>query len=185
MKIVSGVLMCLFLLSAMARPQTAAPGSSTNQAAHSAVDPAKEADIRHLLELTKAGALAGQAMDGQEKVIRPLLVASFPPGDYRDRLIDLFFAKFRAKRNINELVSLIIPIYDKYYSREEIQQLIAIYQTPLGQKMVDATPKILQESQEAGRAWGESLGRESMREVLTEHPEFQKAIEDAKRNAKP
>jgi hypothetical protein len=186
MKVLLVVLLNVLLCITVAQAQAPSPNAGANAAApQSAIDPAKEADIRHLLEVTKAGVLATQAMDAQEKVIRPMLVQAFPPGDYRDKLIDLFFAKFHAKRNIQDLENLIVPVYDKYYTREEIQQLLKIYETPLGQKMVDTMPKILQESQEAGRTWGESMGRDSMREVLAEHPEFQKAIEDAKRGQQP
>jgi hypothetical protein len=38
----------------------------------------KEADIRHLLDLTHAGATATQAMNALEGNIRPLLTNSFP-----------------------------------------------------------------------------------------------------------
>jgi hypothetical protein len=33
--------------------------------------------------------------------------------------------------------------------------------------------------------WGQDLGRESMQEVLSEHPELRKALEDASQSAKP
>lgn len=42
------------------------------------IDPGKAADIRRLLDLTGAGALATQTMDGMEKNIKPLLTSSFP-----------------------------------------------------------------------------------------------------------
>jgi hypothetical protein len=59
--------------------------------------------------------------------------------------------------------------------------LIQIYQTPLGQKLITVMPKILAESQVAGEKWGEQLGRQSMLDVLAEHPELEKAMEEAKK----
>jgi hypothetical protein len=152
----------------------------------SSIDPAKEADIRQLLALSGAAGLATQAMDTMEKTMRPLLTQSLPEGAYRDRLVDLFFEKFHAKRDPNHLMDLLMPIYAKYYTDEDLKGLIALYQTPLGKKMLTVLPKIMAESQAAGGQWGQQLGRDCMIEVLEEHPELRKAMEEAKnRGAQP
>jgi hypothetical protein len=122
-------------------------------------------------------------MDGLEKSIRSLMSDSLPPGDYRDQLVDLFFQKFRSKRDAAQLVDLVVPIYDKYYTDEEIKSLIQFYETPVAKKMLAVLPKVLEESQAAGNKWGEDLGRESMTEVLAEHPELQAALEDASKKS--
>lgn len=145
-------------------------------------DQSKQADIRRLLQVTGAAGLATQSMDEMQKTMRPLITNALPAGEYRDKLVDLFFAKFHSKRDPEQLINLIVPLYDKYYSDDEIEELIQMYQTPLGQKMLSVLPKILAESQAAGRTWGEQIGRESMMEVLAEHPEMEKAIEEAKKN---
>ena len=108
-----------------------------------------------------------------------------PPGDYRDKLIDLFFAKFRSKADLQVLVNLAVRMYDKYLSEEEIKGLIQFYSTPLGQKTLSVLPKLTVEMQSESMKWGEELGRQSMIEVLSEHPELRKALEDASTNAKP
>ena len=149
------------------------------------IEQAKHADIRRLLDLTGAGALATQSMDGMEGNIRPLMTNSFPPGEYREKLIDLFFAKFHSKRDPQQLLDLAVPIYDKYYSDDEIKQLIHLYETPVGQKMLTVMPKVLGELQAAGEKWGEEIGRQSMTEVLAEHPELEKALQDAQKAAHP
>jgi hypothetical protein len=38
------------------------------------------------------------------------------------------------------------PIYDKYFSTEELADIVKFYETPAGKKMVELGPKILQES---------------------------------------
>jgi uncharacterized protein len=169
-----------------ARAQTAAsPQPAQADAGAPQVDPAKEADIRHLLELTGAPSLAAQSMDQAEKSIKPLITNSLPPGDYRDKLVDLFFEKFRSRRDVGQLVALIVPIYDKYYTADEIKGLIKFYESPLGKKMASALPSILSESQQAGGKWGQELGRQSMMEVLAEHPDLRQALEQAKANQHP
>ena len=186
---------CTVFLTSLCLAQDLSPAGSDQDsgqnlvaAAHSsqaqaAIAADKQADIRRLLALTGAGSVAIQAMDEMEKSIRPMMTDSLPPGEYRDKLVDLFFQKFHQKRDPGKLVDLMVPIYDKYYTADEVKGLINLYQTPLGKKMITVLPKILAESQAAGGAWGQELGRECMMEVLEEHPEMQQAIVQAKRSA--
>ncbi len=153
--------------------------AKTPSAAPSAIDPAKEADIRRLLELTGAKGLVKQTMDSMEGSIKPLLASALPPGEYRDKLIDLFFAKFQSKANPKALLDLAVPLYDKYLSHEEIKGLIQFYQTPLGQKTITVLPKLTGEMAELGKQWGQDLGQQCMREVLAEHPDLAQALEAA------
>lgn len=164
--------------------KTKQPPAQTNASSGKVkVDPVKEADIRRLLELTGAKALAVQTMTSMEDGIKPLMSNSLPPGDYRDQLIDLFFAKFHSKADAQHLVELAVPIYDKYLTGEEVKGLIKFYETPLGQKATGVMPKMVSEIQGESREWGEKLGREAMMEVLTEHPELEKALEAAQKVA--
>lgn len=57
---------------------------------------------------------------------------------------------------VERVESLIFPIYDKYFSDEEIVALIAFYESPLGKKTTSVLPQIMNES----LAVGEILGRE-------------------------
>ena len=164
------------------QPQSVAGAAKASQA-QVKKDQMKEADIRHLLELTHAGALATQTMTAMETSMRPLMTDAFPKGEYREKLISLFFDKFHSKLDVQELVDMAIPAYKKYYSDEEIKQLIALYQTPLGQKTLDVTPKLVAELQAAGQSWGQQLGRQCMQEVLAEHPELADALENATKTA--
>src|SRR5579872_5763280 len=115
-------------------------------------------------------------MDSMEGSIKPLLASALPPGEYRDKLIDLFFAKFQSKANPKALLDLAVPLYDKYYSHEEIKGLIQFYQTPLGQKTLSILPKLMAESMNTGQEWGRQLGAQCMEEVLAEHPDLKSAM---------
>ncbi len=180
---------CVFLLGcASLRAQT--PPGSRNPPAKSApasaapseekkIGPAKEADIRKLLELTGATTTMEFTMQSMEKSIKPMLLNSLPPGDYREKLINLFFEKFHSKMDLQVLMDLAVPLYDKYYTDEDIKGLIQFYQTPLGKKTVKALPNLMGELTEAGQKMGQDLARQSMMEVIAEHPELEKAMEDA------
>ena len=105
---------------------------------------------------------------------------SLPPGEYREKLIELFFEKFHSKVDSNQLIALIAPVYDKYYTHAEIKSLIQFYESPVGKKVAATMPKVLAESQQAGGQWGRQIGRDSMMEVLQEHPDLREALESAK-----
>jgi hypothetical protein len=108
-----------------------------------------------------------------------------PAGDYRAKLVDLFFEKFQnhLKEELQQLLELAVPLYDKYFSHEDIKGLIKFYETPLGQKALSVLPNLSVEMQGEGMKLGEKIGRQSMMEVLSEHPELQKALEEAQKSA--
>lgn len=143
------------------------------------IDPTKEADIRHLQEVMGGDQLAAQVMEELVKNMKPTLSRILPPGDYRDKLIDLFIEKFRSKLDPHQLMEIGVPLYDKYFSDEEIKGLTTFYATPLGKKTLTVLPKLAGEANAAGSKLGEEIGRQSMIEVLNEHPELKKAIEEA------
>ena len=169
--------------SAAAKSPKSQTSSAASAAAQAKIDPAKEADIRKLLDLVGTKALVSQTMDSMSKSIKPLLTNSLPAGDYREKLVDLFFAKFTAKADAQHMLDLAVPVYDKNFSHDEILSLIAFYQTPLGQKAIATLPKVTAEMQEQGRKWGEDLGKRCMLEVLAEHPDLADALNAAVQNA--
>jgi hypothetical protein len=155
------------------------PPPAVAPAAQVKIDPAKEADIRRLLEATGTTTLMQQVMDNMQKSLKPVLTNSFPPGEYREKLVDLFFEKFRSKLDSKRLLDLAVVRYDEQFSDEDIKGLISFYETPLGQKAVSALPKLTAELQQDGQTLGQQTGRDSMIEVLAEHPELAKALQDA------
>src|SRR5262245_63942397 len=87
--------------SAISEPSSLSKAGPTNQ---TKIDPAKEADIRKLLDLVGTKALVSQTIDSMSKSIKPLLTNSLPPGDYREKLVDLFFARFTTKTDVQRLL---------------------------------------------------------------------------------
>lgn len=144
------------------------------------INPAKEANIRHLLDVAGTKAIMAQMMKSMTGDIRPILTNSLPAGDYREKLVDLFIAKFQSKVNLEHLIDLAVVAYNNHFTDDEIKGLINFYQTPLGQKTVSVLPQLMLDLTQAGREWGESMGRECMQEVLTEHPELVEAMKAAK-----
>lgn len=181
MKLYTVIVFFCLLAVVSAQSQAGSPVAQQQEASNTQakIDPAKEADIRKLMELTGAQVLASQTMDRMLQGLKPLMTSALPPGEYREKLIELFFVKVRSKADVKQLLDMAVPIYDKYFSPEEVKGLIQFYQTPLGQKAIAKLPKLMAEMGDAGRQWGEQLGRESMQEVLAEHPDLASAMEAA------
>ena len=55
-------------------------------------------------------------------------------------------------------IDLIIPVYAKHFTNEELDGLIAFYESPVGAKTVRVMPQITREAMQIGQAWGQSLG---------------------------
>ena len=186
MKIVTILACCLFafVLSVEAQEKPAAQSSPAQAStAEAKINPEKEAHIRRLLELSGAKDLASQIMGEMSKSIKPMMTTSLPPGEYREQLVNLFLERFKKKADTQQLVEMGVPVYDKYFSDEEIVGLIKFYETPLGQKALSTLPKLMSEMQQIGGSWGQKLGRDCMTEVLEEHPDLREALDAAAKKA--
>lgn len=122
--------------------QVQQPGPSTE----------KEVLIRRILDVTKTAELMLVAIEAG----LPAQRASNPgiPPVFWDR----FAARTREQRHT--LVDSLVPIYDKAFSAAELRELLQFYQTPLGKRLITASPEIARESMAAGQRWGMLIGQE-------------------------
>jgi len=63
------------------------------------------------------------------------------------------------KNAIDQLVNLVLPIYQKHLTEADLLGVIAFYETPTGKKFAEKTPLITQESMLAGQEWGKQIGQ--------------------------
>jgi hypothetical protein len=171
----SAVLAIAVSVSAQETAQvTVSPPSASTPSATVAIDPAKEADIRKLLELTGAKAMFTQSVTTMTSLMQKSIVQANPDNPKVQELSNLLAAKLRDNISVQygELLKLLIPLYDKYYTKDDLDQIIQFDQTPLGQKLLKVTPEISRESQTIGYQWGARIGRDAVAQVLQEHPEL-------------
>lgn len=57
--------------------------------------------------------------------------------------------EFRAIFDVEEILEALKPIYDKYYTTEDLQKLVTLYNSPLGKKMLEVTPQISRDAMQA------------------------------------
>ncbi len=129
--------------------------TASAQAVESKTADARAADVRKLLEVTGAVRMGLQMTTTLSQSLRK----AHP--EVPDAIWSELLAEFRSE----ELTALAVPIYMKYLSAEEIQGLLAFYESPLGRKLLEVQPQILQESVVVGRQWGEECARRVMKRL--------------------
>ena len=183
----AGLLASFLLLCLCAHGQSSSSPEATppkaaleaSPAAQAKIDPATEADIRQLLQLSGAEQMMLQTMSQMATTMKPVMTNVLPAGEYREKLVELFFAKFLSKDLSSAVLDLSVPLYAKYFSDAEIKELIAFYQTPVGRKLVSVNPQLLSDVQQGALLLGQQLGAECFREVIAENPELMKQAEGA------
>ena len=70
------------------------------------------------------------------------------------------FEKEFSKTSLNDLTEMLVPVYSKYMTIEDVKELIKFYETPVGKKFAKNTPLIMQESMQVGQEWGMKIGQE-------------------------
>lgn len=143
------VLLALLVLSAMA-PLPAAAGEE--------LSPETRADIERLLEMTDALAAGKQMGMAMSDAISASLKQARP--DIPQQALDALREEVGAvmEENMPAFREITVHIYGKYFTGPEIREMIAFYSTPVGRKSVRVMPTMFQESLEAGKLWGQSLG---------------------------
>ena len=146
-------LLSLIVLIIAATPSLYA--QSSIDSLYNLVDSTKAAEITALQQLTGAGNLGKQfvvAMFQQLRAAMPQL-----PEDYLLRL--------ESKIDPQEMERLVVPIYDKYFTLEEIREMKAFYSTPVGRKAISLMPQLMQESMLVWQEWSKRITAEVMRDL--------------------
>jgi uncharacterized protein (TIGR02145 family) len=131
-------------------------GSGTNS--FGASDQTKTDDIIKLMKVSGAEKLVEQMMDN--------IIAMYKQN--RTGVPATYWDRFRKKFNFSEIIREEIPIYDKYYTHDEIKQLIIFYESPVGKKSVEISPVIMKEMMAIGQKWGEKIVQELLKELMAE-----------------
>lgn len=116
----------------------------------------KDKKIKELLEISGSGKLGVQVANQ--------MLTSFK--SQYSLVPEEFWDKMKSKIKADDLIALVAPLYSKHFTEPEIEQLIAFYKTPIGQKTIQVMPLLAQESMQAGQEWGQKLGAQIAQELL-------------------
>ena len=146
--------------------------SRERSSATATIDPAKEADIRALLEITGSAKLGEDMQKAFLEQVRASFAETLPQNERAKRFLDDYIDRFQKKFNPQALTELTIPIYDKHISADDLRGLLDFYRSPLGERTLKALPLVLQESRERGAALEQEAAQETMDELKAAYPEF-------------
>ena len=105
-------------------------------------------DTQRSAELTKS----------KEKLILTLIEVSGAKEDMRQRFDTLLeqvresepqeFERWKGLLNVDKIIRQIVPVYDKYLTKEELVEIVEFYKSDAGNKLFEMTPLIVKESME-------------------------------------
>jgi uncharacterized protein len=146
------------------------------------IDPAKEADIRQLMEVTGVSGLGEQLMTEGIAQFRSSVMESQPDNPRAKQFADAFAARFQKHFDPHTLIETVIPIYDRHLSDEDLKSLLEYYKSPFGQRMLKILPELARDSQQAGYSLGQKAAEEAMEDLKADYPEFVSGAKDDERH---
>jgi hypothetical protein len=160
-----------------AKPAQHAPGVKAEAVEKPAekLDPAKEAAIRHLMDITqtsKMGDNLNAAITGQ---VHNFMSRALPQ-DQLPKFMEEFSQKFNASAPSSDVTDAMVPIYAKNFTMEEIQELTKFYESILGQHVVKVMPEVVRDSQEAGGQIDQKAALATLRGMTTEYPQLKQML---------
>jgi uncharacterized protein len=165
--VLAAVYVGVFLIAIQGASQTSAEGVSAKGISH--IDPAKEADIRSLMELVGARGVVQDAAAKNAAQIRENLVATMPASDRGHEFVDAFVADYQKKFHTEDVTSQLVGIYDKHFTDDEIKGLLQFYGSPLGRKYAVEMPKITSEIQAANHAVSTRVAKDVLQDLPNEY----------------
>lgn len=150
---IAGLFVLIFLFVAPVRAQSQNPDA--------------EGAARELVKTIK--------LADQYKAILPMVFQHLKPSIVQNRpdverdfdaLMPLLQARMNAR--IDELVNAVVLIYASNFTAAELRDLTAFYNTSTGQKFLQRTPVVTQQTMLAGQKFGQSAGAEAQKQMLEE-----------------
>ena len=87
------------------------------------------------------------------------------------KITDEIWSKFEQEFSvyaIDELYKHLTPVYIKYLTQEDIDELISFYESPIGKKYATKLPFITNDSMKVGAEWGKKIGEEFIEKIKKE-----------------
>jgi hypothetical protein len=157
-------------VAAQNTPATASQGVAKSNP--TAMDPAKEADIRSLIELVGTRDLIDDAADKSGAQYSEKIRILMPDKDRAQKLSEAFMARYKARFNSDEMAEELVRIYDKHFTADEIKGLLQFYGSPLGQKFAVEMPALMQEAQASGAAVSQRAAKDAWQDMRAQNPDL-------------
>lgn len=164
----------ILILCAVVAPTTFAQQSPADA-------PATKADIERYLDAMHTREMMRSMMDVMTKQIHQMthdMIAKQPNyspeiESRTSKMVD----DMLKDMPIDEMLDAIIPVYQKHFTKGDIDALVAFYSTPTGQKLIRDLPAIMAESMQAYSPIMQRLMTKTMQRVQDEIAQMQNESE--------
>ncbi len=149
------------------------------------VDPAKAALIDRMMNVTHPDKLVGQFLQqyktafsrGLEESLQEQLAKSGEDASkYRpemQRFEDQMFNLISERMSWGKMKLRMIALYDETFSKQELADIVAFYETPSGQSLLEKMPGLMAKASQVGQ----DQMRDAMPEIQRSTAEFMRNIE--------
>jgi hypothetical protein len=113
--------------------------------------PATKEDIQRYLQIMHSKEMAEKMMDAMSKPMHQMIHEQYLkdkdklPADFESRMNKRLDENFK---NIpwDEILDSMVPVYQKHFTKGDVDALVAFYSTPTGQKLIKELPEITAEA---------------------------------------
>ena len=120
-----------------------------------AIAPELRADIEHLMQVTKMTDMTRKMGDMMAQVIVQKTGVDTPEALARCRII--VSEVIRDLVADEKLIDEITNIYARHFTEDDVRDMIAFYETPIGKKTLEVMPTLMQEGMQAGQRWATEM----------------------------
>jgi hypothetical protein len=137
------------------------------------VDPETAADIRHLMDVSGVRSMLPQFSASIFQQLKASIVDKLPPGPNREKIGTRLIELIQQAVSSDGFADALIPVYAKHFTREEIRDMTAFYESPVGRHYVQEAPVIFTDSQAAASAYYRDVVFPGLaRQLVKEFPEL-------------
>jgi hypothetical protein len=134
--------------------------------------PASKDDVEKFLDALHTRDLMKSTMDAMRKQMHQIIHQQVQsdqnlPIDFEVRL-DKMMDAMLADLPLDELVDAMIPVYQKHFTKGDMDALVAFYSTPAGQKYVKELPALTSEAMQASSGVVQKMMAKMMSRVREE-----------------
>ena len=155
--------------------QPGQPAAATPVVPSEKLDPAKDAAIRHLLEITGVSKEGEDIAAGWTDRVHTGMSRAIPP-DQLPKFMETFTAKFNASAPPSAITDAMVAIYARHFSIEDIQGVTKFYESPLGQRMVKEMSDVSRESQTVGLQMDQKIVMQVLWSMADEYPQLKQML---------
>ena len=116
--------------------------------------PATREDIQHYLDVVNSHQMMTQMMDAMAKPMHKMVHDQYLkdkdklPAGFEEQTTKMLDDMFRDMP-LDDMMQAMVPVYQKHFTKGDVDALVAFYASPTGQKMLREMPAIMGEAMEA------------------------------------